>query len=147
MNSDLIQRMDEAQRSIRFACDENLYKLTEGASFFILGIREYIGEWQSEIIRMERELKTERERLQQQGAELEARASILNRLVKHKLALFPDELGNGWIDSVERMALEIKTLRGELSFEVKQREMRHEAWLEELEKRQALELELERAQS
>lgn len=53
--------------------------------------------------------------------ELQARADILNRAVRHKEALFPDEIGNGWIDSIDRMAHEISTLRGQLA--AKEREL------------------------
>jgi hypothetical protein len=44
-------------------------------------------------------------------AEMQARADILNRAVEHKQRLFPDEIGNGWIDSIDRLADEIKELR------------------------------------
>lgn len=53
--------------------------------------------------------------------EMQARADILNRAVEHRQRLFPDDVGNGWIDSIDRLAHEIPTLRGQLA--AKEREL------------------------
>lgn len=60
-------------------------------------------------------------RNEQLTREVEARANILNRAVRHRQALFPNDVGNGWIDSIDCMAHEIPTLRGRLA--AKEREL------------------------
>lgn len=47
--------------------------------------------------------------------ELDARADILNRAVTAKQHKFPAELGNGWIDSIDRLDQGIVDLRREKS--------------------------------
>ena len=72
------------------------------------GSKEY---WQKQALMWKKNFGELFQELQDKDHELQARREILDSAVALKERLLPDEIGNGWIDSIRFLGEEIERLR------------------------------------